>query len=343
MHEVKETSSFSPPVSLHGGNSAAGTPLEPWDKVRELALRQLDRFLSLEPKVLADESPEAIHSLRVASRRLQQVLDLLYPAPRPAEIRRLRRKIRRCRRALGELRNCDVLLARVEKSLARKRTARRGSWVALQHYLVERRAQTFEKAIRKLSRVNLGTLYVRLRGWLSVNGATPSLNHHASLLPQTQVPENFGDRIAQDLGRFWQAFETQVAQSHHDSSPSRIHGVRIASKRLRYLVEVIHAFAVQGSADAVAWLRALQNALGEWNDLEVLERTMIEMVARPQFLRDQLEEAIGVERLILRVRSVKKGFVAKYFQMTREAGEFKRVKEWAAYLVASPPAAFTRD
>ena len=59
-------------------------------KVRELALRQLNRFMSYEAKVLKGDDAEAIHDMRVASRRLQQVLDLLYPKPRPQELRRLR-------------------------------------------------------------------------------------------------------------------------------------------------------------------------------------------------------------------------------------------------------------
>src|SRR5439155_23512310 len=63
-----------------------------WTKVRKLALEQMNRFISLEPKVLKGNKPNAIHDMRVASRRLQQLLDLLYPAP-PKAIRRLRRSI----------------------------------------------------------------------------------------------------------------------------------------------------------------------------------------------------------------------------------------------------------
>ena len=44
-------------------------PRDAWKKVRKLALRQLDRFMSLEPKVLRGDDPDAIHDLRVASRR----------------------------------------------------------------------------------------------------------------------------------------------------------------------------------------------------------------------------------------------------------------------------------
>jgi CHAD domain-containing protein len=86
-----------------------------WTVVGKLAVRHLDRFISLEPKMLKGDNPEAIHDIRVASRRLQQLLDLIYSKPRLREIRRFRRKIRRCRRALGGVRNYDLLLKNVSQ------------------------------------------------------------------------------------------------------------------------------------------------------------------------------------------------------------------------------------
>lgn len=314
-------------------------PREPWKRVRKLALKQLDRFMSLEPKVLRGDDPDSIHDLRVASRRLQQVLDLLYPPPRPAEIRKLRRKIRRSRGALGEVRNCDVELQRVEGILARKRAARREIWEAVRHYLRQRRAENFDKALRKLSRINLAIFYVHLKDHLTLNGAGP--HAHQADPAATLTPEEFHARLAQSLDRVWQKFETQVAHSHRDAGVGVIHGVRIAAKRLRYLIEVIHAFDVPASDQALAWLRSLQKHLGNWHDREVLEQMMIEMVARPDFLRDQLDTAMGVERLILRNRAQKEGYQKKYFAMTLDSVEFEKVRDWVTDLLASPATAFT--
>jgi len=314
-------------------------PVTPWKKVRKLALRQLDRFISLEPKVLRGDDRDSIHDLRVASRRLQQVLDLLYPPPRPAEIRRLRRKGRRSRRALGEVRNCDVQLQFVERILGRKRAARRPTWEAVRHYLLERRSGSFDKAMRKLSKINLAIFYVHLKDHLAPNGTGPHTPHNDPAA--TLTPEEFHARLAQALERVWQRFETQVAHSQRDASMGVIHGVRIAAKRFRYLTEVIHAFDVPGSDRTVAWLRSLQEHLGNWHDREVLEQMMIEMVARPDFLRDQLETALGVERLILRNRAQKETYRRKYFEMTQDSAGFEKVRDWVTDLLASPATAFT--
>jgi CHAD domain-containing protein len=313
-------------------------PFKPWKKVRKLALRQLDRFMSLEPKVLRGDDRDAIHDLRVASRRLQQVLDLLYPRPRPPEIRKLRRKIRRSRSALGEVRNCDVQLQHVERILARKRAARRPTWEAVRHYLLERRSQSFDKAMRKLSKINLAIFYVHLKDHLAPNGVGPHTHHNDPAA--TLTPEEFHTRVAQSLERVWQRFETQVAHSQADASMGVIHGVRIAAKRLRYLTEVIHAFDVPGSDRTVAWLRSLQKHLGNWHDCEVLEQMMIEMVARPDFLRDRLETALEVERLILHSRAQKEAYRKKYFEMIQISADFDQVRDRVTDLLASPARAF---
>jgi CHAD domain-containing protein len=310
----------------------AETPAPEWMRVRKLAMQQLDRFISLEPKVLQGDDPGAVHDMRVASRRLQQVLSLLYPAPVPRELRKLRRKIRRARRALSEVRNCDVQIKRVERSLAGRRTSHRATWEAVQQYLVERREAMFEEGLGKLSKLNVATLYVRLKNHLSTNGTTPPPDRTALedvfAHPQVLTPEEFYARLGESLAELGEAYETRVAESQQNSSQPALHRVRIAAKRLRYLIEVMHELEFPGSAEALAWLRKLQRHLGEWHDLEVQEQMLIEMVARPKFLREQLDLAIGVEKVIQRHRSVKKRYVEKYFQMTAGSGENHHLREW---------------
>jgi CHAD domain-containing protein len=312
---------------------------ENWKKVRDLALRQLHRFLSYEAKVLKGNNPEAIHDMRVASRRLQQVLDILYPKPRPPELRRMRGQVRRSRQVLGDVRNCDALLDLVKGTLAKKRTAHREAWTAVEHHLQIRRSQSFLRATRKLGKINLAVLYVNLKEFLTHDKAHAqgAEHHHHGSPPQRPA---FAIQLTQTLQSVWKAFEDQVTLSFHDSRPAVIHGARIATKRLRYLVEVFQAFDVAGSAEALTWLRQLQQQLGDWHDREVLEQMMIEMLAQPKFLREQLPLAMEVERLILRNRKSKAGLEAKYFQMVRGSPETRRLKDWVAYLAESPSAAF---
>jgi len=310
-------------------------------RVRDLTLRQLNRFISYEPKVLKGDDADAIHDMRVSSRRLQQVLDLLYSKPRPPELRRMRRQIRRCRQALGEVRNCDVLLEFVGRPLGRKRSARREAWTAVRHFLMIRRSESFLRAVRKFGKINLAVFYVELKEFLHHDQAhehSADHHHHAPAAPHAE----FAKGLTSALESAWNRFQGQLTESHRHSRPEAIHAARIATKRLRYLLEVFHEFDVAGTADALVWLRQLQKHLGDWHDLEVLEQMMIEMLARPEFLRDHLPLAMEVERLILRNRESKVGLEQKYFYMSRESAEMHRLKDWIAYLLASPSAALVK-
>jgi CHAD domain-containing protein len=283
------------------------------------------------------DEPDAIHDLRVASRRLQQVLDMLHPQPRPREIRRLRRRIQRCRRVLGEVRNYDVFLGRIDSYLAHKRITHRETWTAIEEYLRSRRTELFQKAIRKLNRQNLTGLYVRLREHLRAAASTANAN--PSTLDVNSSPEtlagNFWPRLARSLEPVWTAFETQVTASRDNSPPATIHAVRIAAKRLRYLLEVIHEFRVPGCADQLAWLRRLQQHLGDWHDLETQRQIMAGMVARPRFLREHLKLCKEVIGLIQREQARKNSYEEKYFLMVRESPEWQRLNQWMGHLLAS--------
>jgi len=351
MHQAKENfmggtalienSQPTGPETLPDQKNPAPATAEEWTKVRKLAVRQLERFMSLEPKVLRGDNPGAIHDMRVASRRLQQVLDLLYPPPASGEIRKLRRVIRRCRRSLSEVRNCDVLLKSVSARLARKRTARREAWATIEAYLHQRRSKNFEKALRKISKMNMASFYVHLKGHLTVNGnKRPTAAHHLlDATTQEHAPEQLYERLGRNVEQVAHAFEGQIERSLCDPRASVVHAARIATKRIRYLIEVVRELGVTGSDEWLVWLRQLQRHLGEWHDLEVLEQVMIEMVARPEFLRDELHIAMDVQKLILRNRAAKKIFKEKYLLLAQDSSDMRRLNEWIAYRMASPSAA----
>ena len=340
MNENQAHISHNHAHPAHGPAISGATPppTSEWNKVRKLALRHLNRFISLEAKVLKGDDPNAIHDMRVASRRLQQILDLIFPTPLPREVRRLRRKIRRCRRALGDVRNCDVLLELVERRLARRRSSHREAWTAVHQHLQERRTESFTRATRKLSRLNLAAFYMRTKSILDRLGAKANQGQVAQPLahPEGADLEPFPKRLAQVLVGVWSEFEKQVAASHSEPSATSIHAARIGAKRLRYLLEVVNQFGISGSSQSLGWLRRIQQHLGDWHDMEVLEEMIIEMMARPQFLRDHLPLALVTGKLILRNRASKRGFRDKYFQMTRNPPSHQELKSWMESFPAAP-------
>jgi CHAD domain-containing protein len=95
-------------------------------------------------------------------------------------------------------------------------------------------------------------------------------------------------------GRIEEAWaEWQRAQAAASATPSiaTVHALRIATKRLRYRVEVARELDEVGAEAVLQWARRAQQALGEWHDRQVLHQLVAEALARPEVLLDRLETA----------------------------------------------------
>jgi CHAD domain-containing protein len=77
------------------------------------------------------------------------------------------------------------------------------------------------------------------------------------------------------------------------------------------------------------WLRRLQRHLGDWNDLEVMEEMMAEMLSRPRFLRSHVELAMRVEKLMLKNRRSKRVYENRY---RRAAGGEENAARWEKWI-----------
>src|SRR5262249_41780925 len=86
------------PSGLH----TKGAPPLSRARVAGLAKRQINLVASLQARVVRDEKPGPIHDLRVATRRLQQILDTLFPKPLNSKARKVRRTLRQARRSLSD-------------------------------------------------------------------------------------------------------------------------------------------------------------------------------------------------------------------------------------------------
>jgi hypothetical protein len=100
--------------------------LNPAESLAENAARivrvRLDEMRSFAPAALKPNATGDQHDMRIAAKRLRYVLELTEPCfGRPAEV--ARRRARDVQDLLGELHDCDVMLPRVERHLAKLREA----------------------------------------------------------------------------------------------------------------------------------------------------------------------------------------------------------------------------
>lgn len=304
-----------------------------WAKLRKIALRQMDKFIDLLPLVFRNEDLTAVNRMRVTCRRLEEIVDLVYVKPRPSHIKKLRRRLRLCRKTLGKLRNCDALLALAKSSIAAKRPGS-DAWEALQNYLQQLRSRIAARSLEKLGRVNLALPYLRMKRDFSL---TRKHNGHRRVAVTHAAAGIVYRRIVRSLDDRWRNFADAIEKSRHDPCEHVIHGMRIAAKRLRYLTEVMAKLHIEGSKEALDWLKSVQSTIGIWHDLEIMERMLRDIVIHKNSFHVEHVVAEHIERLIRQNQEVKRDSAERFFQITRHSLDYQQVKRWVELVLSYHP------
>jgi CHAD domain-containing protein len=321
------------PLAEPSQGHVSDQPSWAWAKVRKIALRQMDKFIDLLPPVLRHEDLTAVNEMRVSCRRLEEILDLIYGKPRPGHIKKLRRRLQLCRRTLGELRNCDALLAVADNAVATRRPET-DAWKALSEYLRPLRARTAVVTLEKLGRLNLATPYLHIKRDFDLS-TERRLNHGITKERSQAETAIVYQRIVNSLASRWREFAVAVERSHDDPCEHVIHRMRIAAKRLRYLTEVMGKLHIAGSTETLNWLKSLQGTIGVWHDLEIMERMLREIVAHRKSFKVEHLTAEHITRLIHHNSLIKKKSADMFFQMTRRSDHYLQVKHWVSEVLAT--------
>lgn len=266
-------------------NERAQAAVGPETPVLEAAARVLDARLRAVAKRLGEvrelgrpgqgdatgpkERMRAVHRLRVATRRAGSALRLFRAWIEEGEYRKTTKVLRRVRRAAAGARDADVRGAVLEDL----RAAVRGSPAPTLDYLVERVGEERSSAFAALAAGGIATLRVqvrrrrrrvrrslRAREGMTVEaadgGAMPVLFRDAARAAAPEAVEMAREAAGGDL--------TQI---------ERLHALRKALKRLRYMLELA-APALGGAAlkDGRDRLEEIQARLGEINDADATAR-----------------------------------------------------------------------
>ena len=300
----------------------------------EIIPSQLGSLRAYHRAVLDTQGVEAVHKLRVTTRRLQASLDLL---EREMKLRKLKRRLRNCRRKLSTVRNYDVFLELIEKETTSRGKARREQLHLVKAILQERRGQRATSVRHFLERFDLDRIAKRL-GMNSISasespdaprGDDEALGEAASVeacaveasavkatagmraIDERSVAGYAAERLEQRLAEF----QARVAQSHPTNDPSELHQLRIAAKRVRYLLEIVSEMGYGDASRALAWLRRLQDRIGDWHDLEALEEEIIAIVSSREFLKLHLSESSQMLQAAAHLQKKKEALVSRLFPM----------------------------
>jgi CHAD domain-containing protein len=242
------------------------------ERLTRLMRKRLKKFITLVPELMLGEEPAAVHDARVSSRRLQQGLAALFPKPRPGKVRRVRKTLRWLRRLLGEWRDCDVELELVAQEHRRTRSpVKRQAWKLVQDHLLEKREHLMAQAREKLLKYDLKDFAGNVQKLLD----RPPPNENWEAL-RTHW------HAAVDTA--WTQWYAALAQAQETRSAGDIHQFRIATKRLRYRVELAHEMGDKEIAPLLDELKQLQDTVGLWHDRQELYGVMAEAMSRPQLL-----------------------------------------------------------
>lgn len=234
--------------------------------LRRRAKKLWRRLSNARAQVLEDAGADAIHDLRVATRRLQTLIDVSARCGPSASGAKLRKREKRLRHSLGARRDLDVMREKLRRRIRDSASARRRQLLrsTMRQLAPEARVQSdrMRREIKKIGSRKLHRL-VR-RALMSANVKRLSLGNLAEAIEQAE--------------RKWIATLTDAA-AREDSAG--YHDVRIKAKTLRYTIELAARFIEIPNADVIVeWLKGIQDELGDWHD-EVEEcRRVTEILSR---------------------------------------------------------------
>lgn len=211
-----------------------------------------------------DPSPEAVHEVRVTTRRLRAALTLFDPLlVLPEDI--APRVLRRVERRFGRVRDLDVIAAALRAAAkAEALPARTAVYANLGATIEGVRSEARKRAKAELARPRLRRLTSGLHSWLEAPVFTPVATLPTALLvPDLLLP--FLSRALLEPG--WQVAEPPEPDARN-AAP--LHALRRRLKQLRYAIECV---ADWYGAPVNTWLEelhAIQDALGDWHDTGLL-------------------------------------------------------------------------
>ncbi|MGE5610721.1 MAG: CHAD domain-containing protein [Bacillota bacterium] len=285
----------------------------------------------LVPLALDQWDEKAIHDARVATRRLKSVLSLLAPALSSDRTKQLKKTTRKLRRRLGALRDADVMLGHLQELSVQQPSDLAIQWV--QGRLMQEREELREKCRQKLSASRVMANLTRAK---PLEEQVQELGTVPARLLSEQLPTQLAE-FSEQAGHLVRA----VAGGNHAAQVKDPHALRIATKALRYTLELAPAAGFPLPSTVLKSLKQMQDALGLWHDYVVLGERILRLTLDsgvPYHDPALYEGLLDLSRLVSR-RAQRQ--LHRFVSLWKERGLQLRQDICGAFCIALPLAADT--
>jgi CHAD domain-containing protein len=198
-----------------------------------------------------EPSEEAIHDLRVVTRRLLALVDMLRAVSPHPRFQKMRRTFKDQLDNLDDLRDTQVMLMEVSETVDVL-----PELTPFQEYLTKREKRFLRSTAKEIK-------LFKSRGFRKRIDSTHKalLKKKGKGFQQEILLQIVDDAYEAALRRYRRIEPTQ---------PGTIHRLRIAFKKFRYMVEIVHPLVPDFPEDNFEHMHAYQGMMGDIQDLEIL-------------------------------------------------------------------------
>lgn len=281
----------------------AGTDEEPSgavDALRAMFRLQLERMLEHDPGVRLGDDPEDLHQLRVATRRLRAFLRAARPLLVPEWAGELRDELGWLGRALGPVRDLDVLIEHLRAEAGRLDPDDRRALEGVFERLEQEREQARGELIAALE----SDRYLALLDRIEQAAELPHVRDEERTLPSLWRRE-------------WKRLRSAVAALGPEPSDEELHDARIRAKRARYAAELAGATLGREGERFVGRAKRLQDTLGEHQDAVVAEERVRALLRGSRATGTAFAAGRLVERQRARRAAARAGFASAWESLER--------------------------
>jgi CHAD domain-containing protein len=313
---------------------AAGIrPDEPMaEAVRKIMYRQYQVMLANEAGCRSGKSIDAVHDMRVATRRLRVAFRLFGSYYKRGLVRDLEADLRKTGRTLGAARDLDVFNKTARQYLRSLPKQQRSDLNPLLASWKRQRQIAHRDLIDYFDSPRYARLVDKLGDFLTTPGAGVSGSKGSSAVP-SQVRHVLA-------GAVWQRYETVRAYEAvlPEAAPETLHALRIECKYLRYTLEFFQEVLGPGTAPVIRQVIAVQDHLGEIQDAQVASRLLAEYLSKAfkeqaTIIATPGADLDGVTRYLSYRRDHARQMVAAFPQLWKQIDSVKFRRRLAAAVV----------